>query len=102
MNVELVALVGQPKPPTTFTGTDALVKARVDGAPLVQVPFTVAAEVGAAVTVQDARPLVLSTNPPTGMVSPAVTGAPFCMATPQVPVVVTVALTPGMLVVQEP
>ncbi|GAB7033811.1 hypothetical protein JCM4914_52720 [Streptomyces platensis subsp. malvinus] len=69
---------------------------------MVQVPLTVAAAVGAAVTVQDARPLVRSTNPPEGMVSPALTGVPFCMATPQVPVVLTVALTPGMLVVQEP
>ncbi|GAA2654218.1 hypothetical protein GCM10009864_19150 [Streptomyces lunalinharesii] len=64
--------------------------------------MTVAAAVGAAVTVQLARPLVLRTKPAVGMVSPAVTVGPFCMATDQLPVVVTVALTPGMLVVQEP
>jgi hypothetical protein len=82
-------------------GTEALAKASVDGAPLVQAPSTWAEPVGAAVIVQFARPLVLPTTPPVGMVMVPVLGEPFCMDTAQLPLVVMVALTPGMPVLHE-
>ncbi|MGW5436017.1 hypothetical protein [Nocardia asteroides] len=96
----VVALVGQPKPPVTLMGAGELVAWTVEGLPLVQVPASEAGAVGATTTLQEASPLVWMTIPPVGTLIEPEIGEPFWPVIDQLPLVVTVALTPHMLVEQ--
>ncbi|MEU4320573.1 hypothetical protein AB0F85_23175 [Nocardia fluminea] len=96
----VVELVGHPNPPVTLIGADALASETVEGAPFVHVPAIEAGAVGATTAVHEARPLVLITIPPVGIARLPVMGVPFWPVIAQLPLVVMVALTPHMLVVQ--
>lgn len=94
--VAVVDAVGQNRLPVTVTGTVTELNpiwGRVVPLPAVQVPAIVVAALGATVMVQAARPVVVTTTPPWGMLSVAVEPAEsYCSATPQLPLVLLVAV----------